>query len=485
MPTSRLRSLFSLAILVSVVTSCCAMKDPMHLALTRDQNAEVELAFIQDPQDIPNSLTLDQILEIAVARNLDLMVKELEFRIQQEKITGETLKMLPAFNLTKEASWRNKRPITLNTTTAGATPTQSSSRRVNRWDASGTWYLIDFGISYYRSRQEQKRAVGMGFQYERAKQNLILDVTKAYWKAIAAKRAIENSLELLEIAKQQEERYLANYENRNLSQFQGLEAETKLIALELQLTRFQADFEEARAELSALMGISPCTPFELAPVAERGDFVDLGDVCCLEEVALHNRPELFSSDMDERILADEARIAIISMFPPAAPFAGYNGDYDRFLVNHHWIIYGMRATWNLLSIPQHISDTKIALHRKTLTKETRLALAMGIIAQLHIANIKYEEALSRYKLYQRILENRAQLYQASLRELEYGEGNLTEVIGYQTDYVIAQIEAVKSYGDMQIALELVNNSLGAPGYFSVNNICETSGTDFAVEVTEQ
>lgn len=484
MPTFRIANLLNLATVASFLVGCCAMKDPMHLALTRDHNAEAELAFIQDPREIPESLTLEEIIDIAIARNLDLMVKELEFRIQQEKITGETLKMLPAFNLTKEASWRNKRPITLNTTTAGATPTQSSSRRVNRWDASGTWYLVDFGISYFRSRQEQKKAVGMGFQYDRAKQNLILDVTKAYWKAIAAKRAIENSLELLEIAKQQEERYLANYEHRNLSQFQGLEAETKLIALELQLTRFQNDLDEARAELAALMGISPCTPFELAPVREDAQIVDIGDVCCLETVALHNRPELFSSDMDERILADEARIAIISMFPPAAPFAGYNGDYDRFLVNHHWIIYGMRATWNLLAIPQHLSDAKIAMHRKTLTKETRLALAMGIIAQLHIANVKYEEALTRYKLYQRILKNRAELYEASLRELEYGEGNLTEVLGYQTDFVIAQIETVKSYGDVQVALELINNSLGIPGYFSSKNSCDTSAIDLALEATE-
>lgn len=441
----------------------CRPNDVIYDYSIRETHTEKDLPVLQNAE-IPKELNLQDIIEIAITRNLDVEVKKMEWEVQHERATGEKLKMLPTLIFNGEHSLRNTKPTVIDVTATAATPTQSTSRRVNRFDLTAAWNLVDFGVSYYRSRQEKKRADGLGYQYVRSEQNLILDVNKAYWKAYAAKKAMDGAVSLMGLVRDMERKYQKQASYRNIPQSVGLEAENKLVNLELQLTRFETDFANARTELAALMAVSPCTPFDIV-FDEQIHLPEIKDICCFEETALLQRPELYSTDLEERIQRDEVRIAIISMFPPLVPFAGYNQDQDPFLVHHHWIIFGARVTWNLLSIPQRYWDTRVARERIKLTHASRLALSMGIIAQLHLAYNKYQEAVSRLQLVNRIADVKNGLLYISRKSYEYGEGDETIVLGFQADSLIAEIEAYKAYGDARVALEQMSNSMGIPGYF--------------------
>ena len=63
----------------------------------------------------------------------------------------------------------------------------SSETHIELANLEFTWNILDFGVAYYRARQELNGTLMEEMQYNRIRQNLILEVTKQYWKAALAK----------------------------------------------------------------------------------------------------------------------------------------------------------------------------------------------------------------------------------------------------------------------------------------------------------
>ena len=89
--------------------------------------------------------TLDQIIELALLRNLDMLVLDQELEIQREQATGEKLRMLPSLTVSGELSERDKdRASTSSSVITGVTfegGTISSERITKRWDITMAWNI--------------------------------------------------------------------------------------------------------------------------------------------------------------------------------------------------------------------------------------------------------------------------------------------------------------------------------------------------------
>ena len=113
------------------------------------------------------------------------------------------------------------------------------------------------------------------------------------------------------------------------------------------------------AELGRLMGLTPGTKFELArievPFLEE---YDKYDTKVLGEEAILGRPELYQEDMEEHISQDGVRLAITKMLPSPALILRHDWDNNPHLYANYWYTLGLKATWQLLSIPEHISAWK-------------------------------------------------------------------------------------------------------------------------------
>jgi outer membrane protein TolC len=465
-----------LIIIIALFFGGCVRSD-YELNAIRTENAELDEEVMASlPALKSHVLTLNDILERVLSQNLDLFVKAKEYEYQYELTTGAQLKMIPPLVFEGEASDRNRNTGSSSESLVPgvppAPPSISSEQHVNRYDITFTWNLLDFGVSYFRARQEANKTSIKEMEYLRVRQKLIQDTVKNYWKARATLLGItkfgpiviENN-KLLAFTREQ-------IANQILPKDKALLHERQVLRQEIQIQLYEKEYHEAMSELGRLMSVS-CEEFSLAQDELTPLEIELPMPCILGELALLNRPELYGLDMEERSVRDEAQIAFIEMFPSISPFIGSFFDSNRFLIFHRWIYGGIRYTWNLLSIPYHMQDfLSESLHRNIIQYE-RLALSIGILTQVNLAWIAYQDTLQEYKLVAQLADVNRDLLQAVELRQSVGETTYYDIlIDYTYDAMFSEVEALRAYGDVKNAIELINSSIGIPFYLDDN------GSDF-------
>ncbi len=103
-----------LILLCTVLLSGCAYTPPDLLSL-RLENLEKDRAFLFGRREAPQKpLTLEDVIVLALTRNVEFLVREQEYRIQRELATGEQLRMLPSLTANVEVAHRNEESSTVS-----------------------------------------------------------------------------------------------------------------------------------------------------------------------------------------------------------------------------------------------------------------------------------------------------------------------------------------------------------------------------------
>lgn len=458
-----------LSVLVCVTFTSCTHKN-RSWSDQRVINSEQDWQFLMDEAAyIPRRLSLNEIIHIALERNFDLAAKEKEFNIQYQFALRDHFKMLPQLIARGELSQRNNQLIVSSQSTdpsiPPAPPSISTEPHVIRYELDLVLNLLDFGLSYFKARVESTRAFIMALEYQRLTQTLVLEIHKQYWKAAVAKLAMDESHCILDKAKTLQYKIADQITDRDLSKSKGLKFTSDLINLQIQFSGFESDYYKAMTELSVLMGLPSSACFELDEDLNRLNAIELEDICVLETIALQNRPELYVKDAEERISEDEIRYAFLQMLPGIELFAGDYFDANKFFTYHHWIVAGARATWNLFAFPSQYFNNQGYLKRKELARIQRLALSIGVLSQVRLAYILYKENYDQYNLVNSLEITNQKLLASIEAEFNQGAVSESEVIFVTSQALFSKINALKSYGDLQISLEQLNYSIGLPQYY--------------------
>lgn len=457
--------------LLSALSSCALLPPPdRSMFEVRETNAIEDEEMLYHNLDLPREpLTLEQIVEITLTRNLDALVKAVEYQIQREIQTGEELRMLPNLIFDIQGNNRNKNTgsssLSLDPGVPPAPPSISLDRNISQYTFNLVYNLLDFGLAYYKSREENNNTWIKVMEYERVRQNLVLEVHKQYWKAIAAKIGVDKGKVILEKSRREIEAFQEQKQLRTLSLFLLWRAQDRLLRLQKQVYYYEKEYHTALFALGLLMAIPSCTEFELAPP----DFAvlpeELGEPCNFVELALRQRPELYGIDFQESIAVDQARSAILEMLPSLEGTLGLNYNSNSFLIFNHWLSIGYRSIWNLLSIPRHYAEKKTACWRRELAIQTRLNQTVGIMSQVFLSMILYKDNLEEFHLASEINETNVELYSAASAEYEVGKISHPDLLEFESQSYQAEIEAIQSYANSRVALEQINNSIGIPMYF--------------------
>lgn len=441
-------------------------------------NLEQDLQVI-NCMTIPTGLklTLDDVIHIALEYNQDLLLKDKEYGIQLQTVLREQLKMLPQLIANAEESERNNELIVSSVSVVPgvppAPPSISTQRHVKRYDVNIIFNLLDFGLSYYKAQEESKRVLVVALEYERMRQTLIVDVLKQYWKAIASKVAMDEAESMLGEVVGYQYKVGEQISTQYVSKLKGLKTQIDLTNIQIQFNEFRQDYENAISELTLLMGMPPSVKFELDYDPDRPLSVELPDIFTLEGMALTQRPELYSKDVEEKISEDEARYAFLEMLPGAELFAGTYFDANKFFRFHHWIVAGARATWNLLAVPNRFVDNRIANQRTELVRMRRVALSVAVLSQVRLAYILYKEDYDQYLLFNSLENSNRDLLLSAQDGWNGGAVSRSEVLFIHSQAVLAKRNALKAYGELQISLEQLNHAIGAPRYYkNIQTICE-------------
>jgi len=452
--------------LAAVVCSGCSTITPEEIIENRNVNAEFDILKFKDRSvKLEEALSLDAAIAFALEHNMQIWMGRQEEKIQQELRTGSYLKLLPQLQLNAEHSrasrYKASSSTGVETGTESLTSSYSHEKKTNTFDAGMVWNVLDFGVTYLRSQQQEKQVHIAAQELRRTRQQIIMEVQTAYWNAQAATEAAAIAQSVGGALESQRQTLKSQMDNNQISRVQGLQSEVQLLSRQSTLKRYKQAAKEAKLELARLIGLNVSDDYEL--VVENFDAVEvltIGDVEALESYAILNRPELYTKDLEESITSDEAKAKLIQMFPSPSLFARYNSDDDKFAYHKDWTTVGLTAAWDIFSIPSKIYEKKALEQRGELFKKERIAIAVGILTQFHISLIEYQQATQQMEFAQVISLKHGQLLKALADSKEQGGGNKGDVIAQKLQYLLSRSQYLSTVAEMQSSYARVLNTLG-------------------------
>lgn len=354
-------------------------------------------------------LSLPYCIETALNNNLDLRVYDLKMAVNSEKRTAAALGMLPDVIVTNDISARSNEPgassYSLESGQQSLEPSKSSEKTENRVRVEFLFSFIDFGLAYFNAVQAKDKTLITEEEKRRAAQNLILDVSRAYFKVAAAQYAMENTEKMLAISDETEKLIEQMTKTKKLPLEKLITEKKTFLLLKRALMEYKRSYENSCIELRALMGYYPKHDLRvdttgMGKVAE----LKVPDVELLEEIALIERPELFQLDMERHITAINARKKVLEMFPNVGMFTDFTNSTNKYLYNQSWWEIGVRAAYRLLRVPQQMGEFAATETEMDQIDVQVTALSVGILAQVRIAHANLIEVKSRYQLAEELFE---------------------------------------------------------------------------------
>jgi outer membrane protein TolC len=299
--------------------------------------------------------------------------------------------------------------------------------------------------------QERKR---------KAMHSLIQEVRFAFWRAAAhqvLQADVDKAVAEARVA-------LANaktVERENLrAPADALRYQKSLLETLRQLTAIQQELSVAEIELAALVNAPPGTKLILAVPAEME--VPAWDLSLdrMEELAFQGNADLREQGYLTRIAADETRKAITRLFPGITFSTGRNYDSNHFLLSNHWYEAGAKLSWNLMNLVSAPDVIDYAETNEEVTSSRRLALRMAVLAQVHVSERQYRNAVSQYQQSDELWQVDKRLYELSeARTANDAQGMLERVAG-RASAIASQLRRFQTYAQVEQAYAKMQASLG-------------------------
>jgi outer membrane protein TolC len=461
------RSIYGTATFIAllVALSGCAVtpKPATPDEVRRRVSDDVSKMYVgQKPIDGP--LTFEEAVARTLKYNLDYRLKKLESALASGVAEQATFDMLP--NLVASAGYRTRdndsggTSIGIVDRVVSLRPSTSEQRSHSLKGVEFSWNALDFGVSYFRARQQADQYLIAEERRRKVVQNMIQDVRGAYWRALGAQRLMADTDAISARARAAFARSHEAEAQRLISPVQALTYQRALLDAITLLNQRRQDLEVARRELAALMNVEPGVSFVLADMPDAKLPPAPGDVRKLEEVALLQRPELREEDYRKRISADDARKQLLSMFPNLSFDVGVQHDSNNLLYNNSWGQGGLNLSWNLIKLISLPAMQRTQEQQEKVDQARRMALSMAVMTQVRISVVRYSLALEDYRLAD-------EAAQVDKRLADYTRASVTsrldselEAIRTQARSVLGAYQRVAAYGAAHVAFSQMYDSVG-------------------------
>jgi outer membrane protein TolC len=424
------------------------------------------LLFPTKPQetkiDKVKSVTLDQVLEIALKNNKDLQAARLTVERSQASLKAASAQQLPTvdtqfdFDYTDSASAR--RSNALSKKQGGFTgDTQSTNVNGN----VGLNYDIYTGG---RVSAEIKRAEGQlkfdQLQLEVISQQTRFDATQSYYQLqtadalVAIQQArMEDATQTLRDAQLLEQAGLG-------TRFDVLRAEVELANANQALTQSIADQRSARRQLAQILSIAQDVELTAAdPIREAGNW----DMSLEESIvrAYKNRAELEQFLVRKEINQQDSKIALSQIKPTVTLFFNYN-----FLDNFNDIVgvedgysTGARLQWRIFDGGRASALSEVA-NKDVEIDETDFANQRDLI-RLEVEQAYFDMIANKENIQttQKAVETATESLRLARLRFQAGVGTQTDVINSQTELTTARGNFLRAIAGYNLSLNRLQRAV--------------------------
>jgi outer membrane protein TolC len=413
---------------------------------------------------ITAALSLEEAMARTLKYNLDYRLKKMESALALGLADYSNFEMLP--NLLATAGYRNRSNFSGGSAVGvfdGVESLRASSSEDKQHRTSGaefSWNILDFGVSYYRARQQADQFLVAEERRRKVVHNMVQDVRAAYWRALGAQRMSEQAKDILQRANLALARSREAEAQRVIAPALALNYQRALLDATSLLNTRRQDLEFAKRELASLMNLEPGVNFVLAEAAEAALPAAPTDVAKLEELALLQRPELREEDFKKRITADEARRQLLGLLPGISLDVGVQQDSNHLLAFNNWSQGGMRVSWNLMRLAAYPSLDKAQKSQEQTDQVRRMALSMAVLTQVRIGAERYRFAVEDFKLAEQAAQVDKRLADNMRASVTVKLESELEAIRTQARAVLGSYQRMTAYANAQIAFGRLYSTLG-------------------------
>ena len=257
-------------------------------------------AMYRDQQPVSGPLTLSDAMARALKYNLDYRLKMMETALSRGILDISQQDMLPKLMTDAGYRWRDNdsggTSVGIEDRVVSLRPSTSEEREHLLADATFSWDVLDFGMSYYRAKQQADNVNIAEERRRKVLQNIVQEVRDAYWRALGAQRLLSEAQPLAEEIQTALEKTREAERAGILPPVEGLEYQRALLDAVALLNQKRQEMQMAKSELAALLNLPSTTDFTLQDVANPALSGVPSQLDTLEQMALERRPELREED---------------------------------------------------------------------------------------------------------------------------------------------------------------------------------------------
>jgi len=463
--TMRFAPLAASVALAVFLAGCGAVKPK---PLTHDEIAtrvqKDTQAMYKGQEPVNGPLTLSDVMARSLKYNLDYRLKLMETALSQGLLDVSKLDMLPKLTADAGYRWRSNdsggTSIGIEDRIVSLRPSTSEERAHLLGDATLSWDVLDFGLSYFRAKQAAEDVNVTQERRRKVLQNIVQDTRDAYWRALGAQRLLGEATSVADNIQSALEKTRQAERAGILPPVEGLEYQRALLDAMTLVTQKRQEMEFAKRELAALMNLAPNTEFTLADTNEAALSPLPSNIDQLEQMALEQRPELREEDYKTRIDALEAKKQITALFPNLNLFGGIGYDSNKYLYNENWTQGGLSMSMNLVRLAGIPAIKRTNKARMEVDDARRMALSMAVVTQVRVSVERYKLAVYDHNLAQ----ESASVDQRLASVARAGSNNqLTsdlETLRTRARSLVSRFQEASSYAAAQSAYGRVLNSVG-------------------------
>lgn len=427
----------------------------------------------------PKTLSLEQARQTALERNLSVAQAQNNVEAAQAGVLAATGGYLPT--LSASAGWTRSQ----NEVPGGAYYDQNTNQLITTSGRTvgnnfSTGLNLNYTIFNGLSREgNYTRASANSIASEqtaaRTRQAIVFDVESAYLNVLRNEQLVRVSEENLKRGQRQLERITESNRVGALSRADVYRQQSQVAADELNLITAQNNFDKAKADLLALVGLDvneeyaiadPSISLEIAQSELESSAQQYRNANLLAQKAIESRPDYVGAMESVRSAEGAVSSARSGYFPTVSAFAGYNmnGNELSKISNQKNINWGVSIRWNLFDgfgTNQSLQSAQVQRRNAELALEQS---ERNINVEVKKALLDLDAARKTYEVSQKGLISATEDRKIAEERYNLGAGTLLDLLTANAGLVSAEANNVNAVYNYIIAKRNVEYAIGERTY---------------------
>jgi len=424
--------------------------------------------------DRSQPMTLDQCLQMALKSSTAVKNSQINLALQNLRIKDAQSSFYPNFSLSGNYTLSDQiRQVQRQRENLDKDTFVLLERGENyNFGLSGRYTIWDYGQRGLNLLREEELLESQKSRNERIRQNLIYDVTQAFYNVLKAQALVKVNKEILQRSTDNRQRVEAFVQAGIQIEADVAAAQVREANDELNLLNNQNQLDIALVRLPRVIGLDPGIRISVAKVEEPLTQVSLPNITLDKAIdkALKNRPEFVENSASQKRLEYSLKLAQIDRLPTVDVEYTHNMDLDNYFNDffdtyehlEHLRDWRAAATLNFPLFDAGIRKRQVESAELQIqqNEETVDDLKRSIALEARQSYLNLTRAIKATEIAEKQVNNARLNLDVTRGRYELERAFLLELLQAQTDYASALTNQVQSFYEYKIARTELQRAMG-------------------------